>query len=144
MIRSSLIQHRELSDMEMFSVTQFFDNGTYETVRGHVSAEEAVAAFQHYTTCVAARLGMTRRVIITDGGDCVNYEWQFGKGITYPMQPVCAAPPTVSVAPVPSDVLDDSFIDGLRHVFGADNVRVINFADEVPSAEDDDTPPEAA
>lgn len=67
-----------------FSVCQFFPDGDYEYVRRYVSAEEATKAFQHYTACVGARLGTTCRVIITDGGDCINAEWEFGKGITYP------------------------------------------------------------
>lgn len=72
-------------DNREFSVCQFFEDGSYEYVRRFVSDAEAVKAFQHYTTNVAATvLGTTKRVIITDGGDCVNLEWQFGKGITYP------------------------------------------------------------
>lgn len=67
-----------------FSVCQFFPNGSYEYVRRYVPAEEAMQAFRHYTTSVGARMGMTTKVIITDGGDCVNMEWQYGKGITSP------------------------------------------------------------
>ena len=119
--------------METFSVTQFFPDETYEMVREHVSAEEAVKAFGHYISCVGARIGTTRRVIITDGGDCVNYEWQFGKGITFPEQPHCAAPTAPVAVPVPSDVLDDEFIDGLKAIFGEENVRVFQDARDVPS-----------
>jgi hypothetical protein len=67
-----------------FSVAQLFKDGSYEYVRRFVSADEAGKAFAHYTSSVAARLGVTVRVIITDGGDCTNAEWQFGKGLTYP------------------------------------------------------------
>jgi hypothetical protein len=66
-----------------FSVTQFFKDGTHETVRQFVSAEEAVTTFDHYTSNVASRIGITSRVIITDGGDCICFEWQHGRGITY-------------------------------------------------------------
>ena len=68
-----------------FSVYQFFENGDCECVRRFVSAEEAVQAFKHYTDNVAVKLGLTARVIITDGGDCTNMEWQKGKGITFPV-----------------------------------------------------------
>jgi hypothetical protein len=71
-----------------FSVCQFFEDGTHEYVRRFVAAEEAVKAFQGYTTSVGARLGTTRRVIITDGGDCINMEWQFGKGVTFPPEEI--------------------------------------------------------
>jgi hypothetical protein len=67
-----------------FSVYQFFENGQYEKVREFVSAEEAMKAFAHYTTCVTAKMGITCRVIITDGGDFTNAEWKYGEGIVYP------------------------------------------------------------
>lgn len=67
-----------------FSVCQFFEDGSYEYVRRNVGPEEAVTAAKHYTSSVGAKIGTTQRVIITDGGDCTNFEWQFGKGITYP------------------------------------------------------------
>jgi hypothetical protein len=67
-----------------FSVCQFFIDGSYEYVRRYVDAEEAVHAFKFYTTNVASKIGATTRVILTDGGDCVNMEWKFGEGIVYP------------------------------------------------------------
>lgn len=67
-----------------FSVCQFFEDDTFEYVRRFVDAEEAVDAAKHYTSNVAAKLGIVRRVIITDGGDCTNFEWKFGVGVTYP------------------------------------------------------------
>jgi hypothetical protein len=67
-----------------YSVCQFFQNGSYEYVRRFVSAEEATDVARHYCTSVGAKIGTTVRVIITDGGDCINLEWQFGKGITFP------------------------------------------------------------
>lgn len=67
-----------------FSVCQFFENGDYEYVRRFVSAEEAMKAFQHYTHSVGAQIGTTVRVIITDGGDCINFEWKRKEGITFP------------------------------------------------------------
>lgn len=67
-----------------YSVCQFFPNGQYEYVRRFVSAKEATEAFAHYTTSVGAKMGTTVRVIITDGGDCINAEWKFGEGLVYP------------------------------------------------------------
>jgi hypothetical protein len=72
-----------MSEAGEFSVCQFFEDGTSEYVRRFVSAEEAVNAAKHYTESVGARFGMTVRVIITDGGDCTNFEWKYGEGITY-------------------------------------------------------------
>ena len=67
-----------------FSVCQFFSDGTHEYVRRYVDIEEAATAVKHYTSNVASRLGLTSRVIITDGGDSICFEWQSGKGIVFP------------------------------------------------------------
>lgn len=69
---------------EFFSVVQFFTDDTYEYVRRFVPVEESLAAFLHYTTNVAARVGITKRVIIVDSGDCIAAEWKFGEGIVFP------------------------------------------------------------
>ena len=67
-----------------FSVWQFFENGAQERVREWVDHIDACLAFYHYTHNVAANMGITRRVIITDGGDFTNAEWKYGEGNTYP------------------------------------------------------------
>jgi hypothetical protein len=66
-----------------FSVVQFFNDGAYEKVRESVDADEAVQAFIHYTTNVAATMGFVQRVILTDGDDCIAMEWVYGKNITF-------------------------------------------------------------
>jgi hypothetical protein len=66
-----------------FSVYQFFKDGTYERVRRYVSAEEAMQAAAHYTNNVAVHMGVTSRVIITDGGDFTCFEWLADKGVTW-------------------------------------------------------------
>ena len=45
-------------------------------MRRNVGAEEAVKAAKHYTENVGARMGITKRVIITDGSDYICFEWQ--------------------------------------------------------------------
>lgn len=82
-----------MSDTELFNVVQFFPDETYEYVRRGVTAEEAVEAARHYCSSVGARLGTTRRVIITDDGDYCNFEWRFGEGITYPKESARPWPP---------------------------------------------------
>lgn len=67
-----------------FSVCQFFEDGSHEYVRQGVAEAEAVSAAMHYATSVGARAGFTRRVIITDGDDCTNFEWKWEEGITFP------------------------------------------------------------
>lgn len=67
-----------------FSVVQWFEDGQYEYVRTFVDEQEAAKAFHHYCRSVGAKLGMTKRVIITDGGDCIAAEWKFGEGVVFP------------------------------------------------------------
>ena len=71
-----------------FSVVQFFASGEQEYARRFYGADEAVQAFNHYTSSMGVKLGFVTRVIITDGGDCTNMEWQLGKGITFPLPEV--------------------------------------------------------
>jgi hypothetical protein len=70
--------------MDLFNVIQFFADDSYEYVRRSVTAEEAVKACGHYCNSVGARMGFTKRVIITDAGDCVVFEWVNGEGVTFP------------------------------------------------------------
>jgi hypothetical protein len=79
-------REEEIMDPGEFSVYQFFHDGTYEKVREMVSADEAVKAAKHYCSCVAAQMGITVRVIITDGGDCTSFEWKRGEGVVFPPQ----------------------------------------------------------
>jgi hypothetical protein len=69
---------------ELFNVVQFFEDESYEYVRRGVSAVIAADAAKHYCKSLGARLGTTVRVIITDGGDCIVFEWKRGEGVTFP------------------------------------------------------------
>ena len=71
-----------MSDNE-FSVYQWFPDGSYERYKSFVGAEEAVSAVKFLTNNVASRMGITQRVIITDGGDCVAWEWLKDKGVVF-------------------------------------------------------------
>lgn len=66
-----------------FSVYQFFPDDSYEEVLRFVDAETAVKTAKQLTESIGGRIGTTQRVIITDGGDCTCFEWQFGKGVTF-------------------------------------------------------------
>lgn len=72
-----------MSDGE-FSVVQFFHDGFHEYVTRFVDIETALGVAKRYTSNVAAEVGITRRVIITDGGDCTVFEWKAGEGVTWP------------------------------------------------------------
>lgn len=70
--------------MEVFSVFQFFEDESYEKVREWVEMEEAIKAFTHYSTSVAAKMGIVHRVIVVDSGDLIVAEWVKGKGLVWP------------------------------------------------------------
>jgi hypothetical protein len=67
-----------------FSVYQFFSNGMYEDVLRFVDVETAVKTARQLSESVGAKLGMTVRIIITDGGDFTAFEWKRGEGVTFP------------------------------------------------------------
>jgi hypothetical protein len=69
-----------------FSVCQFFADGSYEYVRRYVNAEEAKEAAITYCSNVAMKVGITNRVIITDGGDMICFEYKRGEGIVFPSE----------------------------------------------------------
>lgn len=73
-----------MSERNEFSVVQYFPDDSYEYVRRYVSATEAMTAARHYCTSVGAKLGITKKVIITDGGDFICFEWTKEKGVTFP------------------------------------------------------------
>jgi hypothetical protein len=50
-----------------------------------VSFEEAIKWFMHHTTNVTAKVGLTVRVIITDGNDFTVAEWKHGLGVIWPL-----------------------------------------------------------
>ena len=74
-----------MADEEMreeFSVYQYFADGGCERVAYFVAAEEAARVAKGLVTSVGGRLGTTRRVIITDGLDCLAWEWKHGAGVS--------------------------------------------------------------
>lgn len=73
-----------MDEAELFSVCQFFADESYEYVERQLPAKEAVERAKRCTETVDARVGTTRRVIITDSGDMTVFEWRFGKGVTFP------------------------------------------------------------
>ena len=73
-----------MSGTAEFSVYQFFPDGTSYEELYCVDAESAVTKAHAITRSPGAMLGITRRIIITDGGDSTVFEWQYGKGVTFP------------------------------------------------------------
>jgi hypothetical protein len=69
---------------EEYSVYQFFADDSYEAVCQYVPLSEAIQTLKSYTTNVAAQIGITSRVIMTDGGDSICVEWKYNQGITWP------------------------------------------------------------
>ena len=67
-----------------FSVVQFFPDGSSDVIARELIAAEAMILFGDYSCRPAAKIGIIKRLIIVDDGDCINAEWCFGKGFTYP------------------------------------------------------------
>lgn len=67
-----------------YSVVQFFPDGQYEKYVEFVDAATAVSRALALTISLGGQLGTTVRVIITDGGDSICWEWKYGEGIVFP------------------------------------------------------------
>ena len=61
------------------------DGGQHEELR-FVSAQRAVERCRTLTRGPASLLGIVKRVIITDGGDCCCFEWRSGEGVVFPRE----------------------------------------------------------
>jgi hypothetical protein len=75
-----------------FSVVQFFpdlqeENDNYEYVLKYVDPQTAVLKARDLIGRPAVKIGIIRRVIITDALDCIAFEWINGEGIVFPPQP---------------------------------------------------------
>jgi hypothetical protein len=66
-----------------FSVYHWGVDGSYVAEVKYVDGETAVNKAKFLTTNVAGRCGLTTKVMITDGGDCAVFIWEYGKGITH-------------------------------------------------------------
>lgn len=69
---------------DLYSVVQFFPNNMWERAMHEVPAEDALRHATHLATSVGAKIGTTRRVIITDAGDDTIWQWDYGKGLVWP------------------------------------------------------------
>jgi len=102
-----------MSTRPEFSVYQFFSTGEYERVREYVVLTDAMQAVEHYCKSVAARMGIVNRVIMTDGGDHIVFEWRFTEGVVWPRpKPEASVPPEPpadrrSATPLPPSPWED-------------------------------------
>lgn len=70
---------------ERFSVCLFNAAGEYRFLLPRfVPAAEAVRMAFTCIESVGAQVGIIRRVIIIDGGDHTNFEWEYGRGVVFP------------------------------------------------------------
>ena len=83
--QARMLAHAEqIIERNEFSVCEFFVDGTHKYVIRFVSAQEAIYSARKRINSLEARSGVVARIIITDGGDSITFEWRHGKGITFP------------------------------------------------------------
>lgn len=75
------------AEQPQFSVYQFFPDGSYERTMHFVPFEPAIKNAAQLAASVGGRIGTTQRIIITDGGDEIVFEWLYSKGVVWPPQP---------------------------------------------------------
>jgi hypothetical protein len=69
---------------ELFSVYQFFPDDFNERIAHGVPIKEAMFIAADYARRPAAKLGVIKKVMITDGGDFCVFLWENGIGVTWP------------------------------------------------------------
>ena len=67
-----------MSDTEFSVYWWDRDDGQHEELR-FADVDRVMRAFGRLTMGPAAMAGMVKRVIVTDGGDCICAEWKDGK-----------------------------------------------------------------
>jgi hypothetical protein len=70
--------------MNEFSVVEFYDDDTHAYVERGLDARDAVALAWVSTRIADLEDSNIVRVIITDGGDYTTFQWERGKGVTFP------------------------------------------------------------
>lgn len=68
-----------------FSVCQFFAENKYSYVCRGVSPREAVQKVKALMKSNDAQTGITKKILIIDADDYINFEWEFGMGVTFPI-----------------------------------------------------------
>ena len=69
---------------ERFSVWWWDPEGNYHAEARFIPAKQAVELAKNLTNRPAALIGIIKTIRIIDGGDNINFEWEFGKGVTFP------------------------------------------------------------
>jgi hypothetical protein len=72
-----------MSDSE-FSVVEFYSDGYHAYVERRLDAKNAVNLAKRCTDAAMVASGFVVKVIITDGGDNTVFQWEHGKGVTFP------------------------------------------------------------
>jgi hypothetical protein len=72
-----------MSDREFSLYWWDADGGQHEELR-FVGAEEAVKRSFTLANGPASKLGIVKRIIITDGGDCCVFDWHSDQGVVWP------------------------------------------------------------
>jgi hypothetical protein len=76
---------------ELFKVWWWDPQGYYHLERAGLTGMAAVQLAYDLAQRPATALGIFRRIIITDAGDCTVFEWKHGEGVTFPTKGDCDA-----------------------------------------------------
>jgi len=75
----TMTDHEQLEDVNEFNVFWFDPDGNTHKEREFVTAMEAVECARSLSTRPAAKLGVIRRIMITDGDDFCVFLWEDGR-----------------------------------------------------------------
>jgi len=69
-----------------FSVYWWYENGHYQSVQ-YIPAEAAIKKSLNLVEGDQCKAGLITRIIVTDDGDCIAFEWLKDKGVVFPTPP---------------------------------------------------------
>lgn len=70
---------------EVFDVVQYFTNDQHEWVLDAAKLDAAITCAINLSTSVGGKIGTTRRVIVADAEGQIVWEWQYRKGMVWPV-----------------------------------------------------------
>ncbi|HSW92141.1 MAG TPA: hypothetical protein VLG09_05850 [Candidatus Saccharimonadales bacterium] len=79
-----MIKPDTIGDKPEYSVYWWDKDGHQHTEMQWQMTLKCMQAVKRLTQGPASVLGFVKRVIITDGGDSIVFEWKLGEGITWP------------------------------------------------------------
>lgn len=76
---------REDEERRAFKVVVWWNDGMYDIADRDLLPRDAVELVKLIVDRIKGRGRIVQRITIVDDGDFTNFEWTYGKGVTFPL-----------------------------------------------------------